>query len=122
MRLSEKIISALRNSFETALFFATMAAKEDFRNHVVNAGANAMNPSLRLAILGNGPSLAMELPQLIASEYCKQADVMAVNFFALSEEFSIIKPKYDVISDPMFFRKAGHSERIEKFTRLCATR
>ena len=45
MRLSEKIISALRNSFETALFFATMAAKEDLRNHVANAGANAMNPS-----------------------------------------------------------------------------
>ena len=115
MRLSEKIISALRNSFETALFFATMAAKEDFRNHVANAGANAMNPSRRLAILGNGPSLTTELPQLIASEYSNQADVMAVNFFSLSDEFTIVKPKYYVISDPMFFRKAGHSERIEKF-------
>lgn len=30
MRLSEKIISALRNSFDTLLFFATMAVKEDF--------------------------------------------------------------------------------------------
>ncbi len=115
MRLSEKIISALRNSFETALFFATMAAKEDFRNHVANAGANAMNPSRHLAILGNGPSLTTELPQLIASEYSNQVDVMAVNFFSLSDEFTIVKPKYYVISDPMFFRKAGHSERIEKF-------
>ena len=32
MRLSEKIIAALRDTFDTLLFFATMAAKEDFRN------------------------------------------------------------------------------------------
>lgn len=115
MRLSEKIILALRNSLETAIFFATMAAKEDFCNYIAKAGANAMNPSRCLTILGNGPSLAKELPQLIASEHWKQADVMAVNLFALSDEFTIVKPKYYVISDPMFFRKAGHSERIEKF-------
>jgi hypothetical protein len=122
MRLTEKIISALRNSFETALFFATMAAKEDFRNHVANAGANAMNPSRRLAILGNGPSLTTELPQLIASEYSNQADVMAVNFFSLSDEFTIVKPKYYVISDPMFFRAAGRSERVENFYKALAER
>jgi hypothetical protein len=74
-----------------------------------------MNPSRRLAILGNGPALATELPQLIASRHWEQADMMAVNFFALSEEFATIKPKYYVISDPMFFRKAGYSERIEAF-------
>ena len=38
---------------------------------------------------------------------------MAVNFFALSEEFTTVKPKYYVISDPMFFRRAGYSPRIE---------
>ena len=113
MRLTEKIISALRNSFETALFFATMAAKEDFRNYVAKAGANDMNPSRTMAILGNGPALASELKQLIASRYWEQADIMAVNFFALSEEFTTLKPKYYTISDPMFFRKAGRSERID---------
>ena len=46
--------------------------------------------------------------------------MMAVNFFALSEEFSIIKPKYYVISDPMFFREAGRSERIDNLYKALA--
>lgn len=113
MRLSEKIIAFLRNSFESALFFATMAAKEDFRNHVGTAGAVDMVSTRRLAILGNGPSLAVQLPLLIADKHWEKADMMAVNFFALSEEFESIRPKYYIISDPLFFRKAGQSARTE---------
>ena len=113
MRLSEKIISALRNSFDTLLFFATMAVKEDFRNHVARAGAVDMCPSRRVAILGNGPSLGEQLPCLIERREWEQTDVMAVNFFALGEEFLTLRPKYYVISDPMFFRRAGCSERVE---------
>ena len=112
MRWTEKIIAAIRDTFDTMLFFATMAVKEDFRNYVVRAGANDMHPSRRLAILGNGPSLKCQMPALIASREWEKADMMAVNFFALSEEFLALKPKYYVISDPMFFRKAGESERI----------
>lgn len=113
MRFSEKIIEALRNSLDTLLYFLIMAVKEDFRNHVARAGANNMHSSKRLAILGNGPSLKKQLPKLIEQREWEQADMMAVNFFALSEEFRLIKPKYYILSDPMFFRKAGHSERIE---------
>ena len=61
-RLSLRIIEALRNSFDTALFFATMAVKENFRNHVARAGAIGMNPARRIAILGNGPALRHEMP------------------------------------------------------------
>ena len=104
MRLTEKIIATLQNTFDTLIFFATMAAKEDFRNHVVRAGAQDMNPSRRLAILGNGPSLAKQLPKLIKQREWEKADMLAVNFYALSDEFLITKPKYYVISDPMFFR------------------
>ena len=85
MRLTEKIIAALQNTFDTLIFFTTMAAKEDFRNHVVRAGAQDMNPSRRLAILGNGPSLGEQLPRLIERREWEQTDVMAVNFFALGE-------------------------------------
>lgn len=120
MRLSEKIISALRNSFDTLLFFATMAVKEDFRNHVARAGACDMCPSRRVAILGNGPSLGEQLPCLIERREWEQTDVMAVNFFALSEEFLTLRPKYYVISDPMFFRRAGRSERVENLYRALA--
>ena len=81
-----------------------------------------MHLSKRLAILGNGPSLSVQLPALIESREWEQCDFMAVNFFALSEEFSIVKPKYYVISDPIFFRAAGRSERVEQFYRALAER
>ncbi len=122
MRLTEKIIATLQNTFDTLVFLATMAVKEDFRNHVVRAGAQEMNPSRRLAILGNGPSLAEQLPRLIERKEWQQADMMAVNFFALSEEFEVVRPKYYVISDPMFFRAAGRSERVENLYKALAER
>lgn len=114
MQITQKIISALRNTFDTMLFFAIMAVKEDFCNHVARAGANNMVASKRMAILGNGPSLAAQLPLLMARKEWERSDIMAVNFFALSDEFAVVKPKYYVISDPMFFRKAGLSTKVEQ--------
>lgn len=114
MRLSQKIISALRDTFDTLLYFATMAVKEDFLNHVVRNRPDAICEERRLAILGNGPSMAEQLPLLIERQEWLRADMMAVNFFALGEEFELLRPKYYVISDPMFFRKAGRSERVER--------
>ena len=122
MRLSEKIIAAVRDTFDTLLFFATMAVKEDFRNYIKGSEPAPMNPSRRLAILGNGPSLAQQLPELIACREWDKADMVAVNFFALSDEFELIRPKYYVISDPMFFRKAGESERITALYQALATK
>lgn len=112
MRLSEKIIKALHEGIDTLLYFLIMAVKENFRDEVGRVGALDMNTSKRLTILGNGPSLKEQLPKLIEQKAWTEADMMAVNFFALSEEFSIVKPKYYVLSDPMFFRKAGYTERI----------
>ena len=122
MRWTEKIIAAIRDTFDTMLFFATMAVKEDFRNYVGRAGVEQMSAERRLAILGNGPSLAVQLPRLIAERAWEKSDMMAVNFFALSEEFLTLKPKYYVISDPMFFRQAGYSERVEALYRALKER
>ena len=38
MTASEKILAFIRNSFDTALYFAVMAVKENFRNYVGRAG------------------------------------------------------------------------------------
>lgn len=81
-----------------------------------------MNPTRRLAILGNGPSLAEQLPALIERQEWQRVDMMAVNFFALSEEFVQVRPKYYVISDPMFFRAAGRSERVDTLYKALAER
>ena len=123
MRLSIRIIDAVRDTFDTMLFFAAMAVKEDFRNHVARAGTAAdMNPSRRLAVLGNGPSLRDELPRLIARREWERTDMMAVNFFALGDELTVVRPQYYVLSDPQFFRRAGHSERVENLYRALGER
>ena len=61
MTAAEKLIAFIRNSFDTALYFAVMAVKENFRNYVGRAGTVG-RPAQSMAILGNGPSLAGDLP------------------------------------------------------------
>ena len=119
MTLSEKIIRLIRNTFDTVLYFAVMAVKEDFRNYVgragrtpgadagqagpgrsgsVKGGVQTGWPRETMAVLGNGPSLARELPGLL--ERTGDRDFMAVNFFALDERFTLLRPAYYVLSDP----------------------
>ena len=57
MTAAEKLIAFIRNSFDTALYFAVMAVKENFRNYVGRAGTVG-RPAQSMVILGNGPSLA----------------------------------------------------------------
>ena len=64
MTAAEKLIAFIRNSFDTALYFAVMAVKENFRNYVGRAGTVG-RPAQSMVILGNGPSLAGDLPRLI---------------------------------------------------------
>lgn len=120
MRFTEKIIKAIRDSFDTLLFFATMAVKEDFRNHIKRAGAIDKHPDNKMLILGNGPSLREQMPRLIEEKAWEKGDIMAVNFFAASEEFTVLKPKYYVLSDPQFFREAGCSDRVRDMYKALA--
>ena len=119
MKLSEKIILAIRHTFDTALYFAVMAVKEDFRNYVARAGRGSASGD-KVAILGNGPSLAKELPELLAKG--EEYDFMAVNFFAEDDRFAELKPAYYVLSDPMFFRATAMQERVDSLYRLLTER
>ena len=119
MKLSEKIILAIRHTFDTALYFAVMAVKEDFCNYVARAGRGSAAGD-KVAILGNGPSLAKELPELLAKR--EEYDFMAVNFFAEDERFVELKPAYYILSDPMFFRATAMQERVDSLYRLLAGR
>ena len=92
MTAAEKLIAFIRNSFDTALYFAVMAVKENFRNYVGRAGTVG-RPAQSMVILGNGPSLAGDLPRLI-------------------DRFEVVKPKYYVLSDPMFFRDSACCDRV----------
>ncbi len=110
MKLSEKIILAIRHTFDTALYFAVMAVKENFCNYVGRAGRGAASHD-KVAILGNGPSLAKELPSLIKRR--DEYDFMAVNFFGEDERFTELKPSFYILSDPMFFRKTTMQKRVD---------
>ena len=117
MTASEKILAFIRNSFDTALYFAVMAVKENFRNYVGRAGTvGAPKPSV--LILGNGPSLAEDLPRLIERREHETKDVMAVNFFALDERFEVVRPACYVLSDPMFFRDSACRDRVAELYRV----
>lgn len=79
MTAAEKLIAFIRNSFDTALYFAVMAVKENFRNYVGRAGTVG-RPAQSMVILGNGPSLAGDLPRLIERREYETEDFLAVNF------------------------------------------
>ncbi len=91
MTASEKLIAFIRNTFDTALYFAVMAVKENFRNYIRRAGPTG-DPSRGMVILGNGPSLAEDLPRLIARREYEARDFMAVNFFAEDDRFEVVRP------------------------------
>lgn len=110
----EKITAFIRNGFDTALYFAVVAWKENFRDYIRRAGA-AGDPARTMAILGNGPSLAEELPLLL--EQTGQRDFMAVNFFAMDDRFEQLRPAYYVLSDPMFFRDSARREQVAELYR-----
>lgn len=116
MTASEKILAFVRNSFDTALYFAVMAVKENFRNYVSRAGAVG-TPKPSVLILGNGPSLAEDLPRLIERGEYLAKDVMAVNYFALDGRFATVRPAYYVLSDPMFFRDSVCRDRVAELYR-----
>ena len=111
MTAAEKLIAFIRNSFDTALYFAVMAVKENFRNYVGRAGTVG-RPAQLMVILGNGPSLAGDLPRLIERREYETEDFLAVNFFAEDDRFEVVKPKYYVLSDPMFFRDSACRDRV----------
>lgn len=60
-----------------------------------------LNPSKKLLILGNGPSLKKDIERIIKIE--SDSDIFAVNYFASSEYFQLLKPKCYFMFDPMFY-------------------
>lgn len=71
-----------------------------------------------LIILANGPSLNDTLQN--HSQTLQQADLLAVNFGAISPHFHVLRPKYYVLADPLFFSENVTSDNMEKLRRAMA--
>lgn len=113
MTAFQKADRFLRNLYETGFYFAVMAVKENFRNYIRRAGPVG-TPAATMAVLGNGPALGQELPQLLEEAVANPAarDFLAVNFFAEDDRFYDLRPAYYVLSDPMFFRESAERGRV----------
>ena len=112
MTASENISSSIRNTFDTALYFARDGAPgENFRNYIRRAGLTG-DPS-RGVILGNGPSLSDDLPRLgsRAAQY-EAKDFITINFFRRGRPLQVVRPGYYVLSDSMFFRDSECRDRV----------
>lgn len=66
--------------------------------------------SKELVLLGNGPSLKLFLQE--KGDFMKGKDLMMVNYAAVSEAFSLHKPRYYLLLDPAFFQKEENIGKI----------
>ncbi|MCC8039026.1 MAG: hypothetical protein LIP02_12990, partial [Bacteroidales bacterium] len=62
-----------------------------------------------IIVLGNGPSLRQTIDHHLGT--LKSTPCMAVNFAALSDDFTTIKPRYYVLADPHFF---SSNDRVQQ--------
>jgi hypothetical protein len=60
----------------------------------------------KILVLGTGPSLKQSLQK--NPSYFRHHSIMAVNTFALSEEFMLLKPRYYVMVDPGLWHGDNH--------------
>lgn len=63
-----------------------------------------------MIILGNGPSLTSSVTQ--HPDFFAGKDLLAVNFFAVSELYTRLQPGYYLIADPLFWILDDHCERL----------
>ena len=97
------ITNYIRKIYYTIKYFILILLKTDLRNHLSRVeGANI------LYVLGNGPSLNED----IKSMNFNNADFCVVNRFYLSPYYKIVKPRYYVLADPVFFENEEEIEKI----------
>ena len=100
----------IRRVLETTAYLMRKVKRESFRNYIPKS-----HHSRPLAILVNGPSLNHSLTEIIETKKHEEYDLMCVNFMVNDSRFEIIRPRYYVISDPMFYDAPGCEDRVKDF-------
>ena len=72
---------------------------------------DAVESNSKLLVFGNGPSLAQQLRE--HTSYFQKYDAICLNKFALSEYFQVIRPRYYLFVDPVWFEP---EDELDKFT------
>ncbi|MCM1337057.1 MAG: hypothetical protein NC187_01055 [Candidatus Amulumruptor caecigallinarius] len=72
-----------------------------------------------LVVLGNGPSLNDTI--VADGDKLANCDLLAVNFFANTDEFVRLRPRWYVMADPHFFTGAGSDPNVRRLLDRIAT-
>lgn len=99
------------NSFRTLKWFVRQILFEDFVNYIKREHKD--RPAV---ILANGPSLNDSLSLFLSSS--DKYDFCVVNDFCQSNFFSVIRPIYYVLADPMYFNNSWQKETEKKTIKI----
>jgi hypothetical protein len=102
-----QVIMSISAAAKLIYFFLYLFIYEGLKDYIKATGPNNMCASKKLVLLGNGPSISMDLENWKTKENFINADVLAVNYFCQYKSFIEIQPKYYVLSDPTFFDEQG---------------
>lgn len=110
-----KSLLLFNNFCNSLIFFLKMFFRENFRNYIANKTV-IENKSQRLVVLSNGPSLKDNIIQILNQDFeYIDSDFIMMNFAASMDEFYQIRPKFFVISDPLFYNMDKYNkERVLK--------
>jgi hypothetical protein len=105
------MIQTLLNIGRTIHFLSDLIFKENLKNYIIKDTILLPAHSPEIRILANGPSLK-DFLQNMTPDNTKEYFVM--NDFANYEAFEMLKPRFYVLSDPLFFFDGPYAERGKK--------
>ena len=102
-QIIKEILNYIRKIYYTLKFFIFILLRTDCRNHL-----SSVKDANILYVLGNGPSLNEDIKSINYNNvvFC------VVNRFYLSPYYKIVKPRYYVLADPVFFENEEEIEKI----------
>lgn len=94
----------LRKTLETSYCLIRFACRESFRNSIKKDTDFSVKKSDSITLFATGPSLKQTLLEFPEKSTLK-SDLGCVNYFANDPLYTVLKPEYYYLSDPMFFTK-----------------
>ena len=94
-------------SFNAIITFVVYLYRFILRGTIKPNLASKLCNSRDVLILGNGPSIKKELPNMVSV----LSEIVVVNFFAFGDYYKLIKPRFYVLSDGFFFAKKPIPDR-----------
>ena len=104
-----RFITGIADTLRTAVYVGRLIRRGDLKNPFKEWQGEKDKP---IYVLANGPSLKKFLEN-IGKEWdkYKNAEFFTVNDFVNDPRFTLVKSKYHVMSDPLFFEDTIYSER-----------